>query len=201
MTTPGHEAPPGRHAIRAGIAAFAVSQVLAAGEAHGTGAKLPPLRPPWGPLPPTFWEEWGYSLSIGAVFAGILVAAVWLKAKRRRELHPVPPVVEARAALRKLHGRLEDKRLLGEVAAIVRHYFQGAFKLPEGSTTDREMIQMLLGSGEVGPRVAALAAEFLQHCEHVRFSPMPDLKPEGAVERAEALIEAAEGRRRELARG
>ena len=132
---------------------------------------LPALAPPYGELPPTFWEQHGATILIGGL---LLVALAGLLAWNL--LHPRPPVlpqpdVLAREALTRLLGQTEDGNHLSEISKVLRRYLVVVFVLPPGETTTAEFYAALAGNEKIGPELALAISDFLRECDERKFSP------------------------------
>jgi hypothetical protein len=156
------------------------------------------LRPPRGEIGLPFWEAHG-SKVIAASLAGILALGlgVWRLA-RPRPTPPVPPEVEARAALKQLAAQAETGHTLSAASQVVRRYFIAAFSLPPQEMNTREFSQVLHSLDATAP-LASRVIGYLQVCDERKFSPRQAAGPWGAAARALELIELAEQRRQELA--
>ena len=173
---------------------------------------LPALAPPYGELPPTFWEQHGATILIGGL---LLVALAGLLAWNL--LHPRPPVlpqpdVLAREALTRLLGQTEDGNHLSEISKVLRRYLVVVFVLPPGETTTAEFYAALAGNEKIGPELALAISDFLRECDERKFSPAvrssaftrsgpPEggtpnpLPPLNAAARALEIVESVEKRR------
>jgi len=78
----------------AGILLLGSTIVARSQPAHSAADEIPPLAPPLPEIPPSFWEQFGWTLWIviplGLVLAGLAVWLVWRPGK--------PPVLTAPAA-------------------------------------------------------------------------------------------------------
>ncbi len=159
--------------------------------ASGTNAPLK-LSPPYGELPPTFFEQHGTILVL-AGFGIIALAAfgLWLI------FHPrpkpiIPPEVQARQALEILRERPEDGAMLSRISQVLRNYFMMAFKLAPGELTTTEFYAVLAANEQIGAENAKSIADFLHECDKKKFSSSPAITPLNAVDRALKLIACAE---------
>ena len=161
----------------------------------GAAGGLPKLAPPYGPLPPTFWELHG-KIVIGAIIAVAVVAilAIWLRYRRKPPVL-VPPDVQARAALEALRDKAEDGILLSKVTQIIRAYIIAAFGLPPREFTTAEFCNILAADGRIGGELAASLSDFLRQCDERKFArPRPEASV-NAVDQALGLVATAEARR------
>ena len=156
--------------------------------------QIPPLRPPRGEIPPGFWEEHGLSIVAGSALALVFLGvAGWLLTRRKPPPPPAPETL-ARQALVRLRRRPEEGLLLSRVSRILRRYLVAAFGLPAEELTTAEFCAVLSHNQPVGPELSAGISEFLRRCDERKFAPAAPQPPLGAVERALALIEAAQRR-------
>ena len=161
--------------------------------------EIPPLRPPRGEIPATFWEAHGWQVA-GAGFAlVVLLVILWRILSRNRPQPTVPPEVAAHQSLEALRGRPEDAALLSIVSRSIRGYFVAVLGSPQPEPTNRELAGLLQADKRVGPQLAAATGEFLARCEQRQFSPKPAPGNLGAVDQALKLIDEAAARQRALA--
>lgn len=161
--------------------------------------ELPPLQPAHHELPPTFWEQHGWAVIIGAVTALVLLALFILFLCRSKPAVVVPPDVLARRALEALRGQEENGMLLMKVSGIFRHYVIFACGLPLNELTTAEVCQMVADRPQFTPDLAASVANFFRQCDERKFSPTPPASNLGAVDTALALFDKIEARRRQIA--
>ena len=151
----------------------------------------PALAPPYGEMPPTFWEAHGVTVLIAGPLL-VLAAGLglwWM-------LHPrppaiVPPETQARQALSRLMGRPEDGNCLSEVSRILRSCLGAMLGLPPGELTTTEFCAALAGRERVGAAPARDITGFLLECDARKFSPAGPSAPLGAAARALELIDLA----------
>lgn len=161
---------------------------------------IPPLRPPRGEMPPTFWEQHGaWIVAAGLLGVALMGAAIWWLTRPKPPV-VVPPGARARLALEPLRPLPEDGALLSRVSQIVRGYVAAAFDLPAGELTTTEFGRVLAAQERVGPELAAVISAFLQNCDRNKFEPPAPRPPMGAVAEALRLVELAEARRSEPVR-
>lgn len=186
------------------------NEIILSGFRILTGAsepeRLPPLRPPRAPLPPTFWEQYGTWVVLGGVFILLVtVLVVWLLL-RPRPPGVIPPETLARRTLESLRHEPETGTLLSRVSQTVKAYFAVVFGLPEGELTTAEFSRALSAVPEPGLDLNSQVCEFLKKCDERKFAPpaAPEAKAGetrasfGAVAQAGKLIDAAETRRADL---
>ena len=162
--------------------------------------EIPPLRPPHGEIPPTFWEQYGSWVILGGV-ALLALASVgaWFLTRAKPPV-VVAPEEQARRALETLRERREDGALLSRVSQILRHYVIAAFNLSPEELTTAEFCRTIAAQGQIGPELCAALGEFLRRCDQRKFSPPAPAPPLGVVAQAFKLIEQAQARRAALAR-
>jgi hypothetical protein len=178
---------------------LAAQPLLAAATNSLNPNAIPPLRPPHGEIPPTFWDQ--YSLWVvlfGVLLLALVGVAVWFLTRPKPPVI-VPPEVQARHALEPLRQQPEDGALLSRVSQILRHYVAAAFDLPPGELTTAEFCRAIAGHAQVGPELAAALSDFLRLCDQDKFSPPAPVPPLSAVAQALKLIDQAQARRLALA--
>jgi hypothetical protein len=160
---------------------------------------IPPLRPPHGEIPPSFWEQHGLWVVLGGV-AVLALGGVgaWLLTRAKPPV-VVPPEEQARRALEPLRQKAEDGALLSQVSQTLHHYVVAAFHLPPEELTTAEICRAVAGQEKIGPELSAALGEFLRQCDERKFSPPAPAPPLGAVPEALKLIEQAQARLASLA--
>lgn len=171
---------------------------LAASSAFAqTPSKLPPLAPPHGELPPTFWEQHGATILIaGLTFILLAGLLVWRCLQPKPE--PVlPPEIRAREALEQLVGKPEDGRLLSQASQILRRYVAAVFELapPEREMTTAEFCRALSENENVGNELADILSAFARECDERKFAPVSSASPLNVANRALELVSRVEARR------
>jgi hypothetical protein len=153
------------------------------------------LLPPYGELPPTFWEQ----NKTAILFAGFGVVALLIfflwRAFRPKIKIIVPPEVQARAALENLRQQPEDGAVLSRVSQVVRSYFSAAFQLSPGELTTTEFCREISSNEKIGAELSDAAANFLRECDNHKFSATASTGKIDAANRALNLVEQAEQRR------
>jgi hypothetical protein len=163
--------------------------------------EIPPLTPPLPEIPPTFWEQFGWTLwfliplALGVV---ALVVVLWLRPRKPPTL--IAPAAQARAALTGLLAHPEDGATLSQVSQVVRRYLIIAFWLRPDEKTTTEFCAELQAHDQVGPELSAALGEFLRNCDERKFSPAASSAALGTVRRALELVELSEARRTSLAK-
>jgi hypothetical protein len=170
----------------------------AAGPLYGQTNALPPLSPPYGELPATFWEQHGISVILaGLGVIALVVFGVWLVLRPPPKII-VPPEILARQALESLRQQPEDGACLSRISQVLRNYFIAAFQLAPGEFTTAEFSRTLAGCEQIETGMATEVADFLRDCDGRKFSTATALAPLGAADRALQLIALAEERRAQL---
>jgi hypothetical protein len=159
---------------------------------------IPPLAPPLQEIPPSFWEQHGTAVTLGALaLLALAGCAVWWLC-RPKPPALVPPEGRARAELAALGGQLEDGLVVSRVSRVLRRYLGAAFNLPPGESTTTEFCATLGRSETIGPELATAVGDFLRACDERKFAPAAGGEPCHAASRALALVEQAEARRARL---
>lgn len=194
-----------RAPLRGGLVAYGVQLLLllpglcALAQTNNLDQKIPNLQPAHGEIQPTFWEQHGWWVILGAIFVlALLGLGIWLWL-RPKPVVPVPPAQQARQTLQSLDGQPEDGVVLSRVSQVVRHYFGAAFGLPPGELTTAEFCRLLISRQDIGAPLSVPVTEFLRQCDERKFAPNASGAPLAAVGRARQLIEQAEARRGALA--
>jgi len=190
---------------------------FAAARLHGQAPTnaLPTLAPPYGEIPPTFWEQQGTTVFVGGITLMALAVLILWKLFQPRPAVILPPEIVAREALTKLLRQPEDGRLLSEVSQILRRYVIAAFELPSGEFTTAEFSAALATGKNISPELSQAIPDFLRECDTQKFAPVvqssafsrpgpPEgetpnrLPPMNAAARALALVDLAERRREQM---
>ena len=156
------------------------------------------LLPPYGELPPTFWEQH----TVSVVVAGIGIIApmafgLWLIFRPKPTII-IPAEVQAREALENLRQQPEDGAILSRVSQVVRNYFIAVFQLAPGELTTAEFSREVSGNEKIGAELSTAAAKFLCDCDDRKFSKTAGSTRLDAANRALNLIEQTERRQAEL---
>lgn len=156
---------------------------------------LPKLLPPYGELPPTFWEQSGAMVvTAGLAVLALIAFVIWgLLGPKSKVI--LPPEVQARTALETLRQRPEDGACLSHISQILRSYFIAAFQLTPGELTTAEFSRAISGHHQIGAELAAGVTGFLGRCDEQKFSSAHFTATTGAVAQALDLISRAEARR------
>ena len=153
---------------------------------------LPKLLPPYGQLPPTFWQQHGPAIIAGSV-ALVLVAGLglwWIC--RQKPPAVVLPEAQVREALVKWMGQPEDGICLSRISQTLRRYVVQAFEFPAGEFTTSEFCRELDRSEKIGPELTQAISGFLHECDERKFSPAGSATPLNAASRALELVLLAE---------
>jgi hypothetical protein len=174
------------------LVAASLAHAAASGEGSDTDLVL---SPPQGLMPPTFWERFGWPLSIACLLcligAGVLL---WLLTRPRPPV-VVPPAWEARRMLQLLLKRPEDGAVLSQISQALRRYVAAAFNLPPGEFNTAEFNRLIEGHERIGDELSRSLREFLRECDERKFAPVAVPPVIGSVARALRLLETAEARR------
>jgi hypothetical protein len=178
---------------------FLVAALTLHGQTNVSETNAPlKLLPPYGELPPTFWEQHGTATLVGGfVLIALASSCCWL-AFRPRPKTILPPAAQARQSLKMLRSQPEDGAVLSRVSQIVRNYFVAAFQLPSGEFTTAEFSRLIFGQEKIGAEISTAVAGFLRDCDNQKFSPAKTPASIGAVDRAFELIELGESRLAQL---
>lgn len=153
---------------------------------------LPQLVPPYGRMPPTYWEQHGVAIVAGgSLFLALAAFVVWRILNPRPGL-VLPPAMAARAALAECRGRPEDRTVLGEVTRALRRYIGAVFEFPSGEYTTAEFCRELERSEKLTPEMSREICDFLRSCDERKFSPAISSAPLNAADRANKFIVAIE---------
>jgi hypothetical protein len=156
---------------------------------------LPKLAPPYGEIPPTFWQQHHTAVILaGAVFLALATLAFYFILRPAKPAN-IPPGAAARQALAKWQNQPEDGLALSAISQILRHYTAGAFGVANGELTTAEFCAAINDSERLGSDLSSALASFLHECDVKKFSPAFASAPIHAVERALRLVDLAEARR------
>ena len=158
-------------------------------------ADIPPLRPPRGEIPPSFWEQHGGWVIAGGCVALLVVAAAIWWLTRPKAAAVLAPETQARQGLESLLGQPEEGLMLSRISQILRHYVIASFSLAPGEYTTAEFCALIETRHEIGGELASALSQFLRHCDQRKFAPVLPQPPLAAVNQALALIDLAEKRR------
>lgn len=153
------------------------------------------LIPAYAEIPPTFWEQHGTLVVIGAFVVLAVAAAVIWEIFRPKPAPVLPPETVARAALAKLENQPEDGELLSEVSQILRRYLGAVFEIPGGELTTTECCAAISHHEKIRAELAATISSFLRECDKSKFSAAISSTPINAVARAQEIISLAERQR------
>lgn len=161
---------------------------------------LPTLLPPYGRMPPTFWEQHGTEvLAWGFILLAIVGVLLWAFLRPRPQ--PVlPPAIVARNALAKCRDRRVDGNVLSEVSRVLRRYIGAVLQFPDAELTTDECCRLLESSEKIAPQLTQKISDFLRECDERKFSPASSSAPLDAAGHAlefVTLIEKNAGKREE----
>jgi hypothetical protein len=179
------------------VVIFCSLPLLAQTNSESTNGPLK-LLPPYGELPPTFWEQNAPVISfagLGAIALAIFV--LWLIFRAKPKII-IPPEAQAREALQKLREQPEDGAVLSRISQVLRNYFCAAFHLSPGELTTTEFCREVSNSEKVGAELSNEAADFLRESDARKFSTTAGATKFDAANRALKLVEQAEQRRAQL---
>lgn len=152
------------------------------------GALDPDLGPPWYASVPVV-----AGLSAMVLLGGLFL--VW-RSLSRRSAPRVSPYELARRRLAELEARgVPEGEALGdwyvELSAVVRHYLEGRFGLRAPELTTQEFLREAQRSDQLAAEHKELLAEFLEHCDRVKFAGyQPDQgESQRALEGARRFVE------------
>jgi hypothetical protein len=177
----------------------AVLPLSAFAQAETNSEQIPPLRPPRGEIPPSFWDEHVYTLVIWSSILLIIIGlALWFMLRNRKRL-VVPPAVEARLVLEPLLGKVENGAMLSRVSQTLRHYVSAAFGLVPGELTTTEFCEAISSNAKVGQELSQEISQFLRRCDQRKFAPTQgEASSLDAVSHALKFVEASERRCAEI---
>ena len=152
------------------------------------------LLPPYGELPPTFWEQHGIAIILAAIVLVVVAAfVVWL-CVRPKPFVPEPPEVRARRELNVLLNKSEDGALLSKVSQTLRRYVVTRFGLSSGELTTTEFRDALKTNDKSDAPLTSELLSFLDECDRRKFAPQSFSQPMDAAVRALQLVGACENR-------
>ena len=152
-------------------------------------AKIPDLKPPLPPLPPTWWESHVWSaLGTTLVVLAVALALVRLFFRPRLSLELEAQVL-ARAELEKLRSAPDNETTAAAVGRHLRCFTQARLVLPPGELTTDETLRALANIPKPPPPALAdgLAA-LLRECDARRFAPVPPAVRPGLAARALEVV-------------
>jgi len=152
------------------------------------------LSPPRAELPPTFWEQYGSWVVIGACLVFLLVGLALWWVLRPRPFIPVPIEIQTRKELEALRQLKEDGQVLSQVSRVLRRYVACTFALSPDEMTTSEFCQLAARQEKIGTELAANVNDFLRRCDELKFAPTNSPQPIGAAARALELVELGEAR-------
>ena len=186
-----------RRELRAEHWAFVVLLFSALSLAAQTNSNmLPPLAPAYGVMRPTFWEQYGTEITIGAiVFLVIATGLVWIALLPASPAKALPPEAKARNALAKLSLEPETGAVLSEISQVLRHYVIEALGIPEGEWTTSEFAAALANNEKAELNMTLKISNFLRECDQRKFAPANAGASLGAAKRALEIVSEMEKQR------
>ncbi len=156
------------------------------------------LSPPYGELPPTFWQRNAPMIFCASVFLIMAIGGIYFLVRARPKKN-ISPKMQAHETLEKLRCAPETGEIISRVSQTVRNYFIAAFQWPAGEFTTAEFARMISNDKKIGAEISSDAIDFLRECDARKFSSSNKVEPMDAAGRALQLVEQAELRLRELA--
>jgi hypothetical protein len=156
---------------------------------------LPALAPPYGEIPPTFWEQHGTMILVAGTAVITLTVLILWKLFQPKQPEILAPEILAREALTKLLRQSEDGIFLSEVSQILRRYVIAAFELPAAELTTTEFCAALAASKKIGTELSGFISNFLRACDERKFSTSHAAAPLNAATRALELVALTENAR------
>lgn len=153
---------------------------------------LPELAPPYGELPPAFWEQNRMLIAIGAFLLLGMAALLTWQWRRPRSKAVLPPDKIASDALSRLRHEPEDGTTLSAVSQILHRYIGARFKLQADGLTTAEFCSAVTAHPQIGGELANAIVSFLQECDVRKFSPTHASAAMNAVNRALEFVIRAE---------
>jgi len=146
-------------------------------EEHEAATRFETIAGPITP-PSVLVERWPLWVALGG---GLLIAAgavAYVFRFRKREAQAPPPLPQWDVAYRRLQ-ELDQRRLpqagefglyYVELSGILRHYIEDRFQLHAPEQTTPEFLSAASGSGALSEQHQRILADFLKHCDRVKFA-------------------------------
>jgi hypothetical protein len=147
------------------------------------------LRPPLGPLPPSFWELHRAQFIGGGIAIFLLVCLGILCLLRPKRAVKLPPAIIARRGLEKLMRQPEDGKVLSEASRILKIFILAEFNLPPEELTTQEFGAALKKIAPLNPAIAEQTSGFLRRCDAAKFAPATPVNSGRMVPEALELLE------------
>lgn len=175
---------------------LAIVFLAAALPLQGQTNALPTLLPPYGELPPTFWEA--HTTAVINCGGLIFLAAftIWMLL-RPKPIRAASLGETAIRSLEQLRSHPEDGRLLSEVSQIMKRYVGSVFGFAGGEMTTAEFSAVLANHPECDAQFAATIANLLQRCDRDKFAVHTNAPPLNAASQALRLVQFSEQNRRQ----
>jgi len=149
-----------------------------------------------GPITPAnpLVGRWALWIALGGallIAAGVAAYVLWF---RKREAQAAPPLPPWDVAYRRLQ-ELDQRRLpkagkfglyYVELSGILRHYIEDRFQLHAPEQTTPEFLLAAAGSGALSEQHQRILANFLKHCDRVKFAQY--VPNEQEMERSFAIV-------------
>ncbi len=127
----------------------------------------------------------------------VLFAAGWWAAKRFRRSHKVPVLTPRQMAAMRLQDlqrnieSIDPRTFGGEACDVLRLYIGSQFGLQPQRQTSPEFLNSITGSSVFTPAEHGLLAEFLEHCDLLKFARHDATLPakQGLLEQATNFLE------------
>jgi hypothetical protein len=163
---------------------------------HAAEDEIPQLAPPLPEIPPSFWEQFSWTLWIAVpLLLAAIGSIVFLVLRPGKPPMLLAPAAQARALLAPLHSQPEDGTVLSRVSKILQHYLINAFWLNPTEATTTEFCNRLNTCEKIGPELATAIGDFLRRCDERKFAPDSGESPLGASSRALELVDLSEAKR------
>ncbi|HEX5399916.1 MAG TPA: hypothetical protein VFY06_12805 [Verrucomicrobiae bacterium] len=158
---------------------------------------LPVLAPPYGEIPPPFWQQYGIMIWAGGAALFVVAGLILWKLLQPKPAVVLPPETVAREALTKLLHRPENGQVLSEVSQILRRYVGAVSGFCGGELTTSEFSTAMTANSNVSPQIATTLATFLHACDRDKYAAKNEAPPLNAVQRAVQFVEQIERQRAE----
>lgn len=146
-------------------------------EEKAEAEKFEPIAGPY--TPPGFFERnWHWFALGGTAVLMLLGAGLYAWTLRKRIERAAPPIPPWEIAYGRLRG-LDEKHLPDageyepyyvELSAILRYYIEDRFHLHAPEQTTPEFLAAASGSGALEQEHQRILADFLRHCDRVKFA-------------------------------
>ncbi len=158
-------------ASAAGLAAAAMLPLRAAALSTNPPSSPLALRPPRDVLQPSFFEEHGLSIALGAAALALGAAILAWRWRRPGAAAAESPETAARRALEALRGQPETPEQIAQLAQRLRCYLQILHGGPPEQWTTDELLERLRRAPAADPALTADLEALLRECEARSFAP------------------------------